>query len=154
LRVGQEVHHLKHVIWEVVGVGVQRAPKGHRGGPVRARSATQAEIDAAGEQRLQRAKLFSHLQRGVVRQHDPPGPNPDARCTSPHVTNEHGRGRAADAGHIVVLGQPEPRVAQPLCVLRQLQRAAERQCRRAALDDGGEIQDRERDHTFQDTRSE
>src|SRR6185369_858833 len=146
LRVGQELHHLEHVIGEVVGVGVQGAPKGHRGGPISARSATQPEIDSAGEQRLQRAELFGHLQRRVVRQHDPPGPNPDARCTSPHVTDQHGRGRAADAGHVVVLGQPEARVTQPLCVLRELQRAAESQGRRAALDDGGEIQDRERNH--------
>ena len=153
LRVGQELHHLEHVVGEVVGIGVQRAPKGHRCGPVRARGATQAEIDAAGEQRLQRAKLFGNLQGRVVRQHDPAGPNPDARCTGPHVTNQHGRGRAADAGHVVVLGQPEPRVAQPLRVLRQLQRVAEGQCRRAALDDGREIQDRERNHLLQDTRS-
>src|SRR5262249_34823945 len=59
----------------------------------------------------------------------------------------------ADAGHVVVLGQPEPPVAQPLDVLRQFQRVAEGQRRRAALDDGREIQDREWNHARQDTRS-
>ncbi len=69
------------------------------------------------------------------------------------LSNQHGRGRAADAGHVVVLGQPEPRVAPPLRVLRQLQRVAEGQGRRAALDDRREIQGRERNHPLQDTRS-
>ena len=111
LRVGQELHHLEHVVGEVVGIDVQRAPKRDRGGPVRAGGTTQTQIDATGKQRLQRAELFGDLQGRVVRQHDAAGPDPDARCTGPHVTDQHRRGRAADAGHVVVLGQPEAVVA-------------------------------------------
>jgi hypothetical protein len=137
---GQELHHLEHVVGEVVGIDVQCAPQGERSGLVRARGAPQAEIDAPGEQRLQRAKLLGHLQRRVVRQHDAPGADPDARGARPHVADEHGGGRAADPGHVVMLGQPEPPVAQLLRVLRQLQRVPEGLRRRAALKDGSEIE--------------
>ena len=119
---------------------MQCAPQGERSGLVRARGAPQAEIDAPGEQRLQRAKLLGHLQRRVVRQHDAPGADPDARGARPHVADEHGGGRAADPGHVVMLGQPEPPVAQLLRVLRQLQRVPEGLRRRAALKDGSEIE--------------
>src|SRR5215813_12876467 len=102
--------------------------------------APRAEIDAPGEQRLQRAKLLGYLQRRVVRQHDAPSADPDARGARPHVADEYGGGGAADPGHVVMLGQPEPPVAQLLRVLRQLQRVPEGLRRRAALKDGSEIE--------------
>ena len=84
---------------------------------------------------------------------DPAGSHPDARRACPHVANQHRRRRAADAGHVVVLGEPEPPVAQALCVLRQLQRMAEGQGGRAPLDDRREIEDGKRNHGLQNTRS-
>jgi hypothetical protein len=75
----------------------------------------------------------------------PPAPT---RILGPlrHVGNEHGGGRAGDAGHAVVLGQPEAAVAPPFGMLGQGQRVAEGLDGIGALRDGGEVEDGKRDH--------
>jgi tripartite-type tricarboxylate transporter receptor subunit TctC len=60
------------------------------------------------------------------------------------VADQHRGGGAGDAGHAVVLGQPEALVAQLLGVLRQRERVAKRLGGVAAFGDGGEVEDGER----------
>ncbi len=61
--------------------------------------------------------------------------------------DDRGRG-ARDAGHAVVLREPEAVVAPPLRVLREIERTAERQRRVAAFDDRREIEHGQRDHVL------
>ena len=69
-----------------------------------------------GIERLQRAELLGDHQRRVVGQHDAAGADADGRGAGGHVADDH-RGRGAgDAGHVVVLGQPEAAVAPALGV--------------------------------------
>ena len=84
--------------------------------------AAEAEVDAAGIERLERAELLGDHERRVVRQHDPARADADRRRAGGDV-RDHDRGRGAgDAGHVVVLGEPEAPVAEPLGVLGQVER--------------------------------
>jgi hypothetical protein len=60
------------------------------------------------------------------------------------MPNHNGGGGARDADHVVVLGKPEPTVAPPLGVLREVEGVAQRGRWRRALGDGGEVEDGER----------
>jgi hypothetical protein len=66
--------------------------------------------------------------------------------TLAHIGQGDGGGRAGDAGHVVVLGQPIALKAQPFCGVRELAAGAQRLAGAAALHDGRKIEDRERDH--------
>ena len=95
-----------------------------------------------GIERLERAELLGDHQRRVVRQHDAAGADADRARAAGDVPDHHRGRRAGDAGHVVVLGEPEAPVAPALGVLREVERVAERLGRRPALDDRREIEDR------------
>ena len=59
--------------------------------------------------------------------------------------DDRGRG-ARDAGHAVMLGEPEAMVAPALGVAREVERVAERLRGVAALDDRREVENGKRDH--------
>ena len=101
------------------GIAAQRA---HRA-LVGARRASQAEIDAARIERLERAELLGDHERRVIRQHDAAGADADRARAAGDVADHDRRRGARDADHVVVLGEPEPRVAPTLGVLRELERA-------------------------------
>ncbi len=61
--VGHEIHQLGHVLWKFIGVRSQVAAQRAGRHLVRAWSAAQAQVDAAGVQRFQRAKLLGNDQR-------------------------------------------------------------------------------------------
>jgi hypothetical protein len=65
-------------------------------------------------QRLQRAELLRDDQRRVVGQHHAARTHPDRAGRRREVGQQHGRRRTGDAGHVVVLGHPEPVVAELL----------------------------------------
>jgi hypothetical protein len=141
-RLRHEVHQLDHVLRELVGVRFEVAAQRARGALVGAGRAAQAQVDAPRVQRLQRAELLGDDQRRMVRQHHAAGTDADGRGARSHVRQQHGRGRARDARHAVVLGQPVARVAQLFAVLRQRERVAERLRGVAALGDRGKVEDR------------
>ena len=58
----------------VVDLGIFAAAQRGRGHGIGAGRATEAEIDAPGIQRLERAEDLDDAQRRVVRDHDPPAP--------------------------------------------------------------------------------
>ena len=91
-------------------------------------------------------ELLRYDERGVVWQHDAAGPDPDAGGAARHVRDHDRRRRARDPGHVVVLREPEPLVAEPLRVPREIERVPQRRRGIAAADDGGEVQDRETGH--------
>ena len=72
----------------------------------RTRRAAQAEVDAPGIQRFQRAELFRDHQRRMVRQHDAAGTDADRRCAAGNMADQTAVAELAMPGHVVVLGQP------------------------------------------------
>jgi hypothetical protein len=65
----------------------------------------------------------------------PPAADADPRRAGSDVRDHDRGGGARDAGHVVVLGKPEPPITQLLDVLRQLERPAQRIRRRRASGD-------------------
>ena len=63
----------------------------------------------------------------------PPAPTRIVEVPAGDVRDHDRRRRAGDAGHVVVLGQPEAAVAPALGVLREVERVGERLRRVAAL---------------------
>jgi hypothetical protein len=98
----------------VIEMAAQRA----RRGLVGARRAAQPQVDAA---RIQRASVpnCSATTSGEWLGSMMP-PEPTRIVDVPRdVADQHGRGGAGDAGHVVVLGQPEAAIAQAFRMLRQ-----------------------------------
>ena len=73
--------------------------------------AAEAEVDAAGVERLERAELLGDHERRVVRQHDAARADADRRRAAGDVPDHDRRRGARDAGHVVVLGEPEAPVS-------------------------------------------
>ncbi|MNY30408.1 hypothetical protein D3C86_1645160 [compost metagenome] len=114
-----------YILREGVGAVVaQLAAQRARGGLVGAGRAAQPEVDAARIQRGQRAELLGNHQRRVVRQHHAARADADGGRAIRHVADQHGRGGAGNAGHVVMFGQPEAAIAKAFGVLRQVQRVA------------------------------
>jgi len=73
-----------------------------------------AEVDAVGIEGVECAKGFGDLERRVVRQHDAPGAEPDARgCRADAGEHDLGCG-AGEEVHGMVLGHPEAVEAEGL----------------------------------------
>jgi hypothetical protein len=140
------VLEFEDVFGKALGGGGEIAAKRTSGEWIGARSAAESEIDAAGEKRGERAELFNNDQRRMIGKHDAAGADADCFCAAGDVRDDDGSGGAGDAGHVVVLGEPEAVVAPGFGVLREIERVAEGVGGGGALWDGGEVQDGERDH--------
>ena len=82
----------------------------------------------------------------MVRQHDAARTQTNGRSAASEVTNHDGRRRARNAGHVVMLGYPVSRVAEGLCLPRQIQTLAQRFARRLTYDDRHEIENGDGNH--------
>ncbi|MCY1424662.1 hypothetical protein D9M71_404180 [compost metagenome] len=120
---------LGDILGEVVGAAAALAAQGARGLRVGTRRAAEAQLDAPRIERGERAELLGHHQRRMVGQHDPAGTQAQGRGAGGQIAEQHGGGRTGDALHVVVLGHPEAREAEPLGVLRQRQRTPQRRPR-------------------------
>ena len=63
---------------------------------------------------LQHPELFGDDERRVIRQHHAARTDPDRRGRRREVRDQDRRRRARDAGHVVMLGDPEALVAEAL----------------------------------------
>ena len=118
-----QVAHLdRKVLGGVAGVRVQRP----RGAHVAAGRAAEAEVDAPRRERLEDAELLGDLERAVVRQHDAGAADPDRRRARRDRRHQDLGCGADDGRQAVVLAQPEARVAEPLAVLGERERVADR----------------------------
>ena len=79
-----------------------------------ARCAAEAEVDAARVERLEQAVDLGDAERRVVREHDPARAEAETLGARGDVRDQDLRRRRRDAGHVVVLGVPEPPVAEAL----------------------------------------
>ena len=120
------------------------AERPHRGG-VGAGGAAEAEVDAAGVERLQRPELLGDHQRRVVWQHDAAGAEADLLRVGADVGDQDRGRRAGDRADVVVLGVPDAPVAEPLRNLGEADRAGEAVGDVLGRPDRGEVEDREGD---------
>ena len=74
---------------------------------------------------MQRAEDFRDLQRRIVRQHDTAGTDADALGGRGGAGDQDFRRGAGQQVHRMVLGVPQPCVAQPVHMLRQVKRVGE-----------------------------
>ena len=79
----------------------------------------------------------------MVRQHDAARADPHGLRAAGHMADDDARGRAGDADHVVMLGEPVAIVAPSLRVLRQIERVAQGIGGREAFGHWREIEDRE-----------
>ncbi len=67
----------------------------------------------------ERAIGLGDAQRRVIEQHDPAGADADVFGGGGGAADEDFRHRGGNRGHAVMLGIPEPCIAQPVGLLRQ-----------------------------------
>ncbi len=144
---GHEVAHLVGVVLGVAPVGLAVGQHAH-GALVAARRAADAEIDAAGEQRLQHAEILRHLEGAVVRQHHAARADLHMLREAGDARDQHFRRRARQRLAAVMLGQPVAVIAEAIAELGQLERVAHRVGRRAALGDGRLVENAELSSLF------
>ena len=136
----QQALQFGHVLRKVVGRLHAAAAQRAHGGGVGAGRAAQAQVDTAGVELGQRAKGFGHHQRRMVGQHHAARAHADALRAPGNVSHQHGGGRAGNAGHVVVLGQPVARKTQRFGVLRGAQGDLQRLGDGAAFAHGDQIE--------------
>ena len=145
LRIAEIPDQFHHVLRKTVRPA-KPAPQGPHRRLVRARRASDTQIDPARKQLGQGAKGFGHHQGGVVGQHDPARSHANCPGSGSDMADQHRRRCAGDARHVVMLGQPEPGKAKRLGTLRQRQRIAQRRRRGLSFRHRRQIKDGIGDH--------
>jgi hypothetical protein len=140
----EEGAELGELLREVVGDGAFAvAAKGEGFKLAAARSAADAEINAVGKHRVEGAKDFGDLERGVVREHDAARPDADTGGFGCGAGDEDlGRG-AGEEVHRMVLGVPEAGVAELVDVAGEIERVGQGLRGRGTGGDGGLVENRE-----------
>jgi len=82
----------------------------------------------------------------MIWQHDAASADTDSGCGARNPRDQNSGGGAGDTGHIVVLGQLVPAVAQSFGMLRKINCVAEGLRGVAAFQNGRKIQDGKRGH--------
>ena len=134
---------LEDVLREVVGcqrVATQRLQRQLIG----AGRPPQPEIDAAGEQRLERAELFGDDVRRVVGQHDATCADANGARARGNVRDHQRGGRSRYRRGVVMLRHPEAAIAESLGVLRDCPGLIEGRTTVGALLDPTEFENRHR----------
>src|SRR5690606_34777953 len=106
----------------------------------------ETEIDAAGEQAVESAELFSDDERVVVGQHDPARADADDRGHVADVRENHRHRAAGNSRGGVMLGNPEAFVPGRFGGSGKAARFGERFRNAASFADGDEIEDGKGDH--------
>jgi hypothetical protein len=102
--------------------------------------ARRPQVDAARVDRFEGAELLRDDERRMIRQHDAARPDPDPARAGGHVPDDHRGGGAGDAGHVVVLGEPDAVIPPALRMLGEIQRVPERVAGRGARRDRREVE--------------
>ena len=131
------------VVRKILGAGGVAAQGAQRllVGP---RRAAEAEIDAAGIERFQRAELFGDDDRRMIGQHDSARADPHRLRAGRDKADRHRGRRAGDSHHVVMLGEPVATIAPKLGVPGEVERTAQRLRRRRSQRHRREIENRER----------
>ena len=127
---------------EIVALAaIEPAAQRVRGRAIGAGRAAEAEIDAAGKQRLQHLEAFGHHQRRVVGQHHAAGADADVFRHRRDLPDHQIRRGARDGGEVVMLGEPVADIAEPIDMARQVDAVAQRRGRLGACGDDGKVED-------------
>jgi hypothetical protein len=146
LQRSQQGLQFHDIMGKILGGRGQIPAQRARGTLIGAGCAAEPEIDAAPVKRFQRTELLCDDQRRMIWQHHAARSNTNGPGAAGDIADHH-RGRSAgDAGHIVMLGKPEPLVIPAFGVLRQIERIAEGLGRIAALINRRQVQNREGNH--------
>ena len=113
---------------------------------VAARGAADAEIDAAGIERIEHAELLGDFERAVMRQHHAAAADPHPLGDAAEPRDEDFRRGPGEAFRGMMLGDPIAVIAEPVAKLRQLDRLGDRLGGRAAAADRRLIEDGKADH--------
>ena len=138
-------HQLEHVLGEMVSRRGSRRSARSVSWSVPGRAAD-AEVDAAREERRQRAELLGDHVGRVVRQHDPARADADGGRAGGDVRHHQRRRGRGHRHHVVVLGHPDPAVAERFHAAAELTRFVERRPWRATLPDTSKLENRQRNH--------
>ena len=124
----------------LVGERLDRAPQRSGRDPVGARRAADAEVDAAGVQRLEHPELLGDHQWHVVGEHHAAGADADPFGLRRQRRREHRGGGARDPRHVVVLGDPVAVIAEALGRAREVDGARQRLGVAGALADDRQVE--------------
>ena len=109
-------------------------------GAIGAGRATEAKIDAAGEQRLQHLEAFGHHQRRVVGQHHAAGADADVFGHRGDLPDHQVRRGARHRSEVVMLGKPVADIAEPIDMARQVDAVAQRRSGFGTGRDDGKVE--------------
>ncbi len=107
----------------VVAVALQREDRDRVVRPV---GASDAEIDATGEEAAEHAEHLGDLERAVVRQHHATASDANLRCRLGDRADQRLRTRAGEHRAAVVLGNPVAVIAEPVGQAGEIERVAQR----------------------------
>ena len=110
-RIVEEPDEILHLLGETVGGRILAVGQRLRGQHVAAGRTAQAEVDASGEQGLQHAEHFCHLERAVVEQYAAAA-DADARGRARHAREQYLRTGIGERSYRMVLGEPVAVIAQ------------------------------------------
>jgi hypothetical protein len=117
-------HQFDDIPGKLVSAAVQVSAHGPGGDLVRAGRAAQTQLDPPGMQGGKGTELFCDQQRGVVRQHDAAGADPDIVRAGRDMGERHRGRRAGNSRQVVVLGHPVALVTERLDMPREVERVA------------------------------
>ena len=124
---------LQDIVREVFDACAKIATQRLHSEPIGTRSATNTKINPIRVESGKRAKLLRHQEWCVVGQHNAARTHPNSLRSRRQVSHHYGRGRARNAGHIVVFRNPVSVVSPGLRLNRKLLAALERATRITAL---------------------
>ena len=137
---------------DVAVVAAGSTAQRHRRHRIRARRATDTQIDASGVSGFEQRELLGHRQRRVVGQHHSARAEPHRRGVGGQVGDQHRRARRGHRGHVVVFGQPVPRVTELVGGLGQQRRRSHRIRGALVGADGDEVENGETHYSVNATQ--
>ena len=133
------------VVGEMLG-RLRMDPKRTHRDLIGTRGAAQAEVDTTRVERLERAELLSDDQRRVIGQHDAARAHANRLCAAGQIADHHRGGRACDAGHVVMLGDPIAAIAPVFGMPDEIERIAQGIGGCVTESDRHQVEDGNRDH--------
>ncbi len=122
----QIAEQFTELLWKIVGVSLAAVALQREGRRmIGARSAADAEIDAAGKQCAQDAEVLGNLKRAIVRQHNAAASDPHAVRNRTDRRDHDLRTGAGQHGAAVMLRHPVTRKSEFFREAREVERIAQ-----------------------------
>ena len=132
LAAAHEVEELGELVGKALELARAAGPQEERRRVIAARRPADAEIDAAGVERLEHAEGLGHLERAVIGEHDAARADADRARLGTEARQQHLGCRAREGRKIVVLREPVTVIAERVRKPRKRQGLRDRLGGRAA----------------------